>query len=171
MGKRTNFVCSKCGKYEVGHREGRTECKICEGIYNKTWKKRTGKQSEYNKKIAQKRTQIKKVCAEYLGGSCQYTGDPGGCVSPFRPGPEICYLSFHFHHRDPETKLFDISRRLRNGTSIKGEINSIDDLRERDPQLIAELDKCILLCANCHHRLEYCDGCERKVAKERSLME
>jgi len=96
MGNRTNFICSKCGRYEVGHREGRTECKICEGEYNATWKKRTGKQSEYNKKIALKRKQVKELCIEYLGGHCQYTGDSGGCVSPLRPTVTPCPFIFQF---------------------------------------------------------------------------
>jgi len=157
MGTRTNFICSKCGKYEVPHREGRVECKECEGTYLREWKKKTGKQKEYNKKIAQKRRKIKELCVQYLGGSCQYDG---GCATPLLEGLEPCSMGFYFHHRDPAEKIFDISRRMRNRGTIKG-ISSISDLKKADPELIEELDKCQLLCANCHHRLEYCDGCKR----------
>ncbi len=44
-----------------------------------------------------------------------------------------------FHHRDPEGKEFSVS----------------DFLRRRQPRfadLLAELEKCILLCSNCHRR-------------------
>ncbi len=163
MGTRTNFICIKCGKYEVPHRENRRECKECEGDYIRQWKKKTGKQKEYNKKISVKRRKIKEMCVQYLGGQCQY--EPT-CCTPVKEGLEPCIVSYHFHHRDPMTKTFDISRRLRNGGSIKAK--SLSELRQSDPNLIEELDKCMLLCPNCHLRLEYCDGCFRKGLQKRA---
>lgn len=61
----------------------------------------------------------------------------GSCV---RPG---CGYNEHpaalqFHHRDPTTKLFSMFRAVRNPSKY-----SWDDI-------LSELDKCDLLCANCH---------------------
>lgn len=58
---------------------------------------------------------------EYLGGSCS------SC------GYSKCANAMHFHHVNPKEKSFQIS-----GKSISWE------------KLKTELDKCILLCANCH---------------------
>ena len=62
----------------------------------------------------------------YLGGKCQVCG----CL--FHPA------CFEFHHKDPATKDRDPSKML----SLSKE------------RLYVELDKCMLLCANCH-RLEH----------------
>lgn len=48
-----------------------------------------------------------------------------------------------FHHRDPHTKKFQIDMRTFSNTSL-------DALKE-------ELDKCELLCANCHREHHYPD--------------
>lgn len=64
----------------------------------------------------------KKQGVEYLGGRC---ADCGG-VFP--------YYVYDFHHRDPGEKEMQFNTlRRRSWEAIK-----------------AELDKCILLCANCH---------------------
>jgi hypothetical protein len=66
---------------------------------------------------------FKKKCIEYKGGKC-----------------ELCAYNRHdgaleFHHRDPTKKDFSISRvRLTNFND----------------KVTKELDKCIMLCANCH---------------------
>ena len=58
----------------------------------------------------------------YLGGSCQ------------RCGFNENLAALQFHHRDPNVKEFGINRGIsKNFESVK-----------------AELDKCDLLCANCH---------------------
>lgn len=165
MGTRTNFVCSKCGKYEVAHRKGRSQCKACDGAYLREWKQ-NGKQRDYNVRMMEKRAQIKQLCIDYLGSTCQYKG---GCQSPLKEDAPPCQFIYHFHHRDPGDKTFEISRRFRKGGKFAGKIETISDLRKSDPELIDELDKCILLCANCHHRLEYCD-CKREVAQEGEIL-
>lgn len=45
----------------------------------------------------------------------------------------------HFHHVDPSQKEFAIS-------NIKG--------RSFNEKVIAELNKCVLLCSNCHGEVE-----------------
>ena len=64
----------------------------------------------------------KREAVDYLGGSCQICGY------------DKCVAALEFHHRDPTKKDFAISRF--NGTKIE--------------KLKPELDKCALLCANCH---------------------
>ncbi len=73
-----------------------------------------------------KREKMKERCFKYLGGKvCSE------CKSDtFNP---ICY---EFHHRDPNRKSFVISSVL--GTSIPWE------------ELKKELDKCDVVCRNCH---------------------
>jgi hypothetical protein len=52
---------------------------------------------------------------------------------------DINYPIFEFHHRDPSTKLYDWNKlRLRSWKSITEELN-----------------KCDLLCSNCHRLRHY----------------
>lgn len=68
------------------------------------------------------RNRIKQKAIEYLGNICK---DCGGTFHP---------AVFDFHHLNPEEKDFSISAKLgRRWETTK-----------------LELDKCILLCANCH---------------------
>ena len=60
-------------------------------------------------------------CVEYKGGKCIICG----VVGP----PEI----YDFHHEDPSLKEFTIGGKSRSFESVK-----------------LELDKCLLLCSNCH---------------------
>jgi hypothetical protein len=71
----------------------------------------------------QKRQQNKIRAIEYKGGKCSR------CGTTFTY-PEV----YDFHHRNREDKEMDISR-------IKG--NNWENFKD-------ELDKCDLLCANCH---------------------
>lgn len=66
---------------------------------------------------------------EYLGGCCSR------CKGVFHPAV------YEFHHIDPSTKDRDPSKML--------------NLSKK--RLYTELDKCVLLCANCH-RLEHHEG-------------
>lgn len=50
---------------------------------------------------------------------------------------EQCIPCIDLHHRDPSTKLFSIS----NGQNVS------------TSRLIAELEKCAVLCANCHRKV------------------
>lgn len=67
---------------------------------------------------------IKNICVDYKGGKCQLCGY------------SKCHRSLHFHHIDPSMKDFDISR--------------FTDVPFSWHRLRQELDKCILVCANCH---------------------
>lgn len=60
---------------------------------------------------------------EYKGGSCQICGY------------NKCVRAMKFHHIDPNEKEF--------GLSVSGSTRSWERVKR-------ELDKCILLCGNCH---------------------
>lgn len=69
-----------------------------------------------------KRRAIKKMLIEYKGGKCE------------RCGYNKSMRALEFHHLDPSEKDFGISKQINR---------NIDDLKK-------EVDKCILLCSNCH---------------------
>jgi len=95
-------------------------CKICERKYQGGHRKHKDKCSRCYSLIY--RTKTKERAIEYKGGACSVCGYNK-------------YIgSLHFHHVYPETKSFNI-----------GEIN----VRKFD-LIVDELDKCILVCSNCH---------------------
>lgn len=64
----------------------------------------------------------------YLGGECQ------------RCGYSECAAALSFHHRDPDEKEFSIGANINRSREV----------------LIEEVEKCDLLCQNCHREVE-CD--------------
>jgi hypothetical protein len=78
-----------------------------------------------SERVSDFRKRRKLQAVEYKGGHCQICGYSKS------------YYSMIFHHRDPKKKDFGLSyhmaRNPKNWESIK-----------------KELDKCVLLCANCH---------------------
>lgn len=77
------------------------------------------------KQDAQKKKikEFKRRCVEYLGGKC------------LECGYHKCYMALDFHHRNPEEKDFKIAEAIS---------------KRFDDEIKRELDKCDLLCANCH---------------------
>lgn len=61
---------------------------------------------------------------ESLGGKCSRCGYADNLAA------------FHFHHRDPKVKSFRLDLRAISNRKIEA--------------VLLEVDKCILLCANCH---------------------
>lgn len=76
--------------------------------------------------VEQWRVRVKVKSIEYLGGKCIRCG--------YNKYTEV----LEFHHRDPSKKDFGISER--------GVTRSWNDIK-------SELDKCDLLCANCHREV------------------
>lgn len=87
----------------------------------RTGKLRCGKCS--SEKVQRRRTMLKQIAIEYMGGSCH------SC------GYNKCSAALEFHHKDPSQKDF--------GIAGKGVTMS-------EAKMKAELDKCVMLCANCH---------------------
>ncbi len=75
-----------------------------------------------------RRLSAKVQAVEYLGSSCN------NC------GYDRCIQALEFHHLDPTQKDFQLSNSFRIGT--------LKDHKE-------ELDKCVLLCSNCHREEHY----------------
>lgn len=73
--------------------------------------------------VQRRRDKLKELCVEYKGGCCQ------SC------GYSKCLSALEFHHLDPNEKDF--------GIGSKGYTRSFDKVK-------IELDKCVMLCANCH---------------------
>lgn len=69
-----------------------------------------------------KRRAIKNALITYKGGKCE------------RCGYNKCFRALEFHHLDPSEKDFGISKCITKSFSL----------------LKTEVDKCILLCSNCH---------------------
>jgi len=78
------------------------------------------------KAVDKRRKLIRKMSVEYKGGHCEICGY------------SKCNNALEFHHRDSSAKDF--------GISAKGYTRSWEKVK-------AELDKCILLCANCHREI------------------
>ncbi|OHA47859.1 MAG: hypothetical protein A2806_02350 [Candidatus Terrybacteria bacterium RIFCSPHIGHO2_01_FULL_48_17] len=90
-------------------------------------KRRYRDRAEYNKQaVAKRRRKLKLLAIEYLGGKCL------AC------GYTRCAAAFDIHHRNPQKKEF--------GLSTKGLTRSWARIKN-------ELEKCILLCANCHREI------------------
>ena len=73
--------------------------------------------------VTERRRKLKRMALDYMGGCCQ------AC------GYKKSVSALQFHHLDPEEKDF--------GISGKGTTRSWEKIK-------VELDKCVLLCANCH---------------------
>ena len=83
--------------------------------------------AEYIKEAVKKRrNKLRQMAFEYKGGKCVICGY------------NKCLRALVFHHLDPKTKSFGISER--------GFTRSWDSIK-------AELDKCVMLCSNCHMEL------------------
>ena len=75
--------------------------------------------------VTKKRRELIAKAVEYKGSKCSICNY------------NKCITALEFHHVDPSTKLFGIS----DGCTRKWET------------MKTELDKCILVCANCHREL------------------
>ena len=77
--------------------------------------------------VAKRRRKLKEMAVAMKGGKCEVCGY------------HRTVWALDFHHRDPATKSFALSH--------KGYTRSWDVVRK-------EIEKCILVCANCHREIE-----------------
>lgn len=73
--------------------------------------------------VTKRRRALKAMAIVYKGGKCEFCGYNKSAAA------------MDFHHRDPSQKDFSIG--------AKGITRSFESMK-------AELDKCLLLCSNCH---------------------
>ena len=76
--------------------------------------------------VTKRRNIVKQKAVEYKGGKCSKC-DYSKCIA-----------ALEFHHLEPEHKDFSISK---DGSTRSWE------------RVKAEIDKCILVCANCHREI------------------
>jgi 5-methylcytosine-specific restriction endonuclease McrA len=76
--------------------------------------------------VQKRRKKIRQMAVEYKGGRCSICGY------------SRCVEALEFHHLDPQSKDF--------GISDKGYTRSWKKVKE-------ELDRCVILCANCHREV------------------
>lgn len=81
---------------------------------------------DLKKAVAKRRKKIKEMAIAYKGGKC--------CIC----GYDKCNSALDFHHKDEREKSF--------GLSVRGLTRSWDRTK-------AEVDKCTLVCANCHREI------------------
>jgi hypothetical protein len=94
------------------------------------------KENSYKRKIkkfrvSETRRNLKLKAIKYKGGKC------------IKCGFDSCPTAMAFHHTDPSKKDFNLA--------AKGTTRSFDKIKK-------ELDKCVLLCLNCHaeeHHIQY----------------
>ncbi len=149
MGKK---ICTNCQteKPEEDFKKGTKCCKACLKQKNKERyqrKKESGKLEEYRnknkEKIAeynkayqrQRKSKIDSKMAKYE--LCKYKG--GECHTCKKKVTQFNTCTFDFHHRDPAEKEYEPSTLLFM-SKVK---------------VYAELDKCDLLCSNCHRMVHH----------------
>lgn len=84
------------------------------------------KSSNY-RRFKSSRQRLKEKLVEYKGGKC------------VKCGYDKCITALEFHHLDPDCKDFTIS---------SGDVIAFEKAKK-------EVDKCILVCANCHREIHY----------------
>ncbi len=85
--------------------------------------------------VSDRQLRLKIQAIEYKGGKCQ------------KCGYDKCYAALEFHHRDPNEK--EVSWKKLRSRSWK--------------RIEEELDKCDLLCANCHREEHWDDNLLQEV--------
>lgn len=117
-------------KYPLSKRK---KCLTC-GSLIKSTRKYCSRECMKKKPVTQKNyisyADLKQFCLEYKGSKCS------------KCGYSKCKSALCFHHVDSTTKKYTIS-------SLCARHSISNDLLE-------ELDKCILLCANCHAEEHHC---------------
>jgi len=128
--KRTR--CYDCVPYEVKNKDNKRLCKICKEYKENSEFSQNSKSGYLHsyckpcvvKKSKEPRRKFKQKCIEYKGGKC------------ISCGYNKCQAALEFHHRNPKEKDFSLR-------DIPGKTVLTDKVKK-------ELDKCDLLCSNCH---------------------
>ena len=139
--------CKVCKNHKRKQRhKSNPDCykqKTCE--YNKNYNNRHPDHAEktrikyndyykrYSLETIKKIRELKKTIIDKFGGKCHR------CHNSY----ESCV--YDFHHKNPEEKKFSIATLI--AKSIRNE--------SKKQELLEELNKCIMVCANCHRCIHY----------------
>lgn len=128
LGRINCFDCSPKRKSKKKTRTGYIQCSHCDLVMEERFFYKRPSPTRRPCKAchliaSRKKHKIKKQAwVDYLGGECE------------RCGYSKCLAALDFHHKDPTAKE-----------------NNISDLRGKSiNEVKVEMDKCILLCSNCH---------------------
>ena len=112
-------------------------CKICNRNY--IYDKSKGHQQDICNtcKTARDRRDKKRKAIEYKGGKCE------------KCDYDKCESALQFHHLNPEEKDATVSSMIARNKSWK--------------EIKKEVDKCILVCANCHHEIHEMETTRKKM--------
>lgn len=83
-----------------------------------------------SQKVIDWRQRTKENCVRVMGSKCELCGLEGEMIEVY-----------DFHHMNPKEKTLGIAQMMKNCTSWETICN--------------ELRKCVLLCSNCHRKVEY----------------
>ena len=126
--RREDKLCKECGRplsISASSRESSSGfCRKCEAVSRRGTGKYGVEAKNWSAYVNAVRTQRKKEYVEIAGGKCIKCGYDKYCGA------------LEFHHKDPSKKDFVISSSVRGLGKVK-----------------KELEKCILLCSNCHKEL------------------
>lgn len=122
--------CKACNYEMVKSSRSKLTTEQKSQYWQKLWAKPEYRISKY-KSTKKRAIEIKKKCINYLGGACLMCGY------------NKCIEALEFHHKDQSTK----DPTLTNGRGINKR-KCFETLKE-------ELNKCVLLCANCHREIHY----------------
>lgn len=137
MTERTCRLCNETKEehlftkdYRKGKNYGRyvNKCTSCTVKENTFYRHK--RKDDYNQKAKTKRHERKLRAIEYKGGVCN------DCKQV------VHHCAFDFHHLDSSTKHKDPGLMMSHS----------------DEELFKELDKCILLCSNCHRVRHFNEG-------------
>lgn len=115
----------------AGRKDGlQGACKLCQAAYTKAHYSKT--KSVYIKNAAERRQQVVEWYKEYKSTlKCERCGESHpACLQ--------------FHHKDPSKKDMAVSKGITNNWSPE--------------KLKKEIEKCEVVCANCHFKLHYDEG-------------
>lgn len=118
--------CINCGKELTGNQKKFCSRK-CKYEYYKKENEGISYNSAYSKRKDAHGVYLKYKLIKYKGGKCECCGYDKNIAA------------LQFHHLDPTTKKFTLDSR------------TIE--RKSDEEILQELSKCKLLCANCHAEL------------------
>ena len=113
-------------------------------VYSKTEDRYRCKQCRLEA-VSKRRRYNKEILVEYKGGKCEICGY------------SKCIDALEFHHLNPKEKRFGIGC---------GDTKGIDELKK-------EVDKCILVCSNCHKeihaKIRQQEEIEKQIENERNV--
>jgi hypothetical protein len=122
--------CKKCNYEMCKESRDKRDKSIEKKYYKKYWSKQENKIKKYKSSI-NRRKKIKEQGVNYLGGKCSICGY------------DKCIEALEFHHKVSSTKDKEMCRG--NGLDTRMSFNKLKE----------ELDKCTLLCSNCHREVHY----------------